>query len=211
MSAGDANGDGRLDLVIATPNALPIHPNTLSDSGGISLLLQDAALPGRFLASQWLATGGMAEDGATANLDGDGLADLVVADGVSINGRALLLPQNLAAPGTFLGPASLLTGSGRGSSDVAVADLNGDGRTDIILAAHDQVAVFYQYALGGFNPAVMLAAGLRVQGVAVSDLDGDGCADLVVANVGDAPAGVSSAWPASMPDRSQAALSPSAT
>lgn len=189
MSAGDANGDGRLDLAIATPNALPIQPNILSDSGGISLLLQDASLPGRFLASQWLATGGMAEDAAIAHLDGDGLADLVVADGVSVNGRALLLPQNLAAPGTFLAPVSLLTGSGRGSEDVAVADLNGDGRTDIILAAYDQVAVFYQYALGGFNPAVMLAAGLRVQGVAVADLDGDGRPDIVAANAGNAPAG----------------------
>ena len=191
MSAGDANGDGRLDLVIATPNALPIQVNTISDSGGISLLRQDAAQPGSFLASQWLATGGMAEDAAMAQLNGDALADLVVADGVGVNGRALLLQQIPLPPGMFLLPVSLPTGGDRGSEDVAVADLNDDGLADIVLAASDRVAVLYQNpgATGGFDPVVLLAAGLSVRGVALADLDGDGRVDIVAANAGNAPAG----------------------
>lgn len=189
MSAGDVNGDGRLDLVIATPSTVAPEINVITNSGGISVLRQDAALPGRFLASQWIATGGAAEDAAIAHLDGDVLADLVVADGVLVNGRALLLQQNPGVPGTFLEPVSLLTGSGRGSTDVAVADLNSDGRTDIVLAAHDSIAVFYQRATGDFDPAVFLAAGLNPQGVAVADVDGDGRADIVAANAGNAPAG----------------------
>lgn len=189
MSAGDVDGDGRLDLVIATPSTVAPEIDVINNSGGISVLRQDAALPGRFLASQWIATGGAAEDAAIAQLDSDALADLMVADGVLVNGRALLLQQNPVVPGTFLAPVSLLTGSGRGATDVAVADLNGDGRTDIVLAARDSIAVFYQSATGGFGPVVMLGAGLNPQGVAVADVDGDGRADIVTANAGNAPAG----------------------
>jgi hypothetical protein len=189
MSAGDINGDGHLDLVIATPSTVAPQNNVINDSGGISVLRQDAAHPGSFLASQWIATGGAAEDAAIAHLDGDTLADLIVADGVMVNGRALLLRQNPGAPGTFLAPTSLLTGSGRGSEDVAVADVNGDGRTDIVLAATDSIVVFYQSATGGFDPAVILGAGLNPQGVAVADVDGDGRADMVAANPGNATVG----------------------
>ena len=189
MSAGDVNGDGHLDLVIATPRTVAPQNNVIADDGGISVLRQDAAHPGSFLASQWIATGGAAEDAAIAHLDGDTLADLIVADGVMVNGRALLLRQNPGAPGTFLDPTSLLTGSGRGSEDVAVADVNGDGRTDIVLAATDSIVVFYQNATGSFDPAVILGAGLNPQGVAVADVDGDGRADIVAANPGSATVG----------------------
>ncbi|MDI1247089.1 MAG: VCBS repeat-containing protein [Rhodoferax sp.] len=189
MSVGDINGDGHLDLVIATPHALPIQVNTISDSGGISLLRQDAAHPGSFLTSQWLVTGGLADDAAIAYLDGDGLADLIVADAVSVNARALMLQQNPAAPGTFLAPVSLPTGSGGGSDDVTVADINGDGRTDMVLAAENSIVVFYQKATGGFEPAAVFGAGISTQGVAVADLNGDGRADLVAVNAGYAPSG----------------------
>lgn len=189
MSVGDVDGDGRLDLVVATPDAVPPQVNVIGDSGGVSILRQDPAHPGRFLAPQWIVTGGAAEDAAIADLDGDGRVDLVVADGVLVNGRALLFRQNPAVPGTFLAPISLLAGSGRGSEDLAVADVNGDGLNDVVLAAYNSIAVFYQSATGGFVLPAILAAGLRTSGVAVADLDGDERADIVAANAGNAPDG----------------------
>jgi len=189
LSAGDFDGDGRPDLVAATPATVAPQPNVTGDSGGISILRQDPAIAGSFLPSQWVPTGGAATDAAIAQLTSDNLADVIVADGVLVNGRALLLEQNPSAPGTLLAPMSLLAGSGKGSEDLAVADINGDGLSDIVLAAYDAVAVFYQRAGGGFDPVVILLAGLRVQGVAVADLDGDGRADIVVANAGNSPAG----------------------
>ena len=189
LSVGDVDGDGRLDLVAAITATVAPQVNVINDSGGISILRQDPAQPGSFLSSQWIYTGGAAYDAAIAQLTNDSLADVVVADAVLINGRALLLAQNATAPGTFLPATPLLAGSGNGSEDVAVGDVNGDGLIDIVLAAYNVVAIFYQNASGGFDPVTALAAGLRVEGVALADVDGDGRTDIVAANAGNAPAG----------------------
>jgi FG-GAP-like repeat/FG-GAP repeat len=186
LSVADVDGDGRPDLVVASPSTVAPQIGVINDSGGVAVLRQDPAKPGRFLASQWLRSGGAAEDVAAADLDGDGRADLVVADGVTVNSRALVLTQNPAAPGQFLAPRGLPTGSASGSQDVAVADVNGDGLADIVLGASNSVVVLYQRA-GGFAPPVLLAAGLKALGVAADDLDGDGLTDIVVASVGTLP------------------------
>lgn len=127
-------------------------------------------------------------DAAIAQLTDDGFADVVVADGRSANGRALILAQNPARPGELLAPVSL-GGVGHGSDDLAVGDVNGDNLVDVVLAAGDVVAVFYQQPGGGFAPVVTLSAGQRPNGVSLADLDGDGRTDIVVANAGNAPAG----------------------
>ena len=189
MSAGDIDGDGLLDLVVATPSTVVPQINVTTNTGGVSILRQDHTNQGHFLDSQWIFTGGAATDAAIAKLDQDSLADLVVADGVLANGRAMLYLQNPALPGEFQPPSYLLSGSGKGSEDLAVADVNGDSLDDIVLAAYDSVVVFYQLPGGGFSSPAILAAGLRPDGVAVEDLDGNGLADIIVANAGNAPEG----------------------
>lgn len=189
LSAGDFDGDGRVDLVAASPATVAPQSGAVNNSGGIALLRQDPMHVGRFLPSQWTSTGGAATDTAMADLTGDGRVDLIVADGVLANGRALLLEQNAAPLGTLRPPLALAIGSGRGSEDVAVGDIDGDGRVDIVLAATDAVVILRQNGSGSFDPPTVLGAGLRPQGVAIADIDGDGRTDIVVANAGNAPTG----------------------
>jgi hypothetical protein len=183
IAAGDLFGTGKTDLVVVIPK------QGGPSSGAISILRHDPANPGAFLPSQTVATGAGGDAVAIGDVTGDGVADLAVADGIIANAHAIVLAQNSAGSGSFLAPVSLPLGANRGSNDIAIHDMDGDGRNDIVLATSDGAAILYQNSSGGFGAPVLLPAGINPQGVAVADLDGDGRPDIIVANAGYAPLG----------------------
>jgi hypothetical protein len=70
---------------------------------------------------------------------------------------------------------------------VAIADLNGDGRKDVVLSTSfysntndDSILIFYQNDLGTLNPPVRYAAGADAVSVAIADLNNDGRLDIAV-------------------------------
>jgi len=67
---------------------------------------------------------------------------------------------------------------------VAVADLNGDGKIDLVTANYGDgtVSVLLGNGDGTFHPAVSYAAGINPVSIAVADFNGDGKPDLAVAN-----------------------------
>lgn len=73
-------------------------------------------------------------------------------DGVLAKGRALLLPQSAAQPGTVVAPLTIPLGSGRGSDDVAIGDLNGDGLNDLLVNDGPAVLLRRATAPGTFDP-----------------------------------------------------------
>jgi len=117
---------------------------------------------------------------AVADLDGDGIPDVVSADS-----------------GTFTeeGGISVLLGNGDGSFQaavdipaehqpyfIAVADLDGDDIPDLVTAnrSSGEVSVLLGNGDGSFRAATHFAAGDRPVFVTVADLDGDNVPDLVV-------------------------------
>jgi FG-GAP-like repeat/FG-GAP repeat len=186
LAAGDLDGTGHVDLVATIPSSSPGVP----DSGEISILHHDPSHPGSFLAAQTLATGGGGDAVAIGDVTGDGHADIVVADGSISDAHVILFAQSATSPGTFAAPVSLSLGANRGANDIAVHDMDGDGRNDIVVAASDNnVAILYDNGAGSFNSPVLVPAGINPQGIGVADVDGDGRPDVVVANAGYAPFG----------------------
>jgi len=110
---------------------------------------------------------------AAADLNGDGLPDIVSA---SFEDGALAVSfNNLQSPGSFNPPLVL---SSPGASQVALGDMNGDGLPDLVSADYN-VSLFLQTSPGTFAAPIALYSG-GANWVAVGDLNGDGIPDIAL-------------------------------
>jgi uncharacterized repeat protein (TIGR01451 family) len=110
------------------------------------------------------------------DFNGDGKADLAVANGGSDNVSILLGNGN----GTFQAAVNYNV---HGPRSVAVGDFNGDGKPDLAVAnAFGTVSILAGNGNGTFAEAVNYGAGSDPISVAIGDFNGDGKPDLAVAN-----------------------------
>ncbi len=131
---------------------------------------------------QTYSVGGYAGYVAVGDFDGDGIADLVIANGSMVNGSpASLMLGN--SDGTFQPAVPINLPSGQTS--IAVGDFNGDGNLDLIFAVdpynitgNGGVYVVLGNGDGTFQPAQRLGVA-NAWTVAVADFNGDGFADIV--------------------------------
>ncbi|MCX7072255.1 MAG: FG-GAP-like repeat-containing protein [Gammaproteobacteria bacterium] len=170
VAAADFNGDGKPDLAVAAGGPT---------GGGLLILLGDGhggfGSPGNVLTQnqRWVATG---------DFNNDGRPDLAVTIGVTL--RILL---NTTAPGA--GSASFIESrstTGGSQSFIAVGDLNGDGKTDVVMpnqaSGNGTVLVLLGDGAGGLRTPGSFPVGSFPSAVAIGDLNGDGKADLAVTN-----------------------------
>jgi len=174
IATGDIDRDGFVDIVVAGEQSVAWHRQQAN---------------GSFSTREVIGTG--VDTLALADLDGDGLLDVVTQDG-NANGHLLTYLQMSAMTGVFKPPRSVRVGASL--QRLAMGDLNRDGQVDIAVAGFDMnssfesFGVWYPVLQTSPNPPTFtpqpryVTASSWTRAIAIGDVNGDGRSDVVTGN-----------------------------
>ncbi len=182
----DINSDGRLDYLIKTQGASAINLGMSAEDFDLQL---NSVPNGEGSANSWFGKQHIFSD-----FNGDGVWDYAAAswNAGAVGSATVLLG---VGDGTFSGQSSFATtnscaGTNQGARSIDAADVNQDGRMDLIVAGGcsispgAQVYIFFGYGDGTFNtisPVALSTSGNYADVVIARDINGDGRVDLAVA------------------------------
>ncbi len=179
VAAGDLDGDGKIDLVVANDvaDSVPVRIY-FNRSSGHTLSFVEAA-SGAVPSADWLVSGL-----ALGDVDGDGHLDVLLATPGASDGRGMHL---LLGRGVTFESASVDAAHPTAPTALAIADVNGDGFADVVAAGPGQDRLLVNDGTGHFFDATTEAMPLddaTATSIAVVDLDRDRHPDLLIGNAG---------------------------
>ncbi len=174
--AADIDGDGKADVTSVSryfPPYLVFRntsvPGTVSFAPKVSIT-----------SSRSFDNGNGYFDMKLADLDADNKPEILY---VSTDSQQVVLYRNSSVPGSIsFTPKMSMPGTGF-PSFVAVNDMNGDGKVDVVTLSGDSVLVYENNSQPGLisvKPAKGFYGDYTTQAIALADLDTDGKADIVI-------------------------------
>jgi hypothetical protein len=170
VALADVDGDGDLDVVVG--NSGQTNKLYLNNGGDVFF-----ANTGKDIGSAQNST----QSVALADMDGDGDPDLVVGNYDQKN----TLHLNTREPPNFFANPTYISSDSDNTKSVALADVNGDGDLDLVVANHEQQNKLYLNT--DTSPVLVNSIGIgstnyQTHSAALADMDGDGDVDLVESN-----------------------------
>jgi FG-GAP-like repeat len=171
VCAADVNGDGKLDLISANFYGGTLTVLTNDGNGGFVLAFTTPYI-------------GQPISVCAADVNGDGKVDLICANFGNPNGpynNTLIVLTNDGVGGFEFASAPVV---GSGPDSVCAADVNGDGKMDLICAngGDETLTVLTNDGKGNFARSSLLPGGYSSECVIAADVNADGKVDLVCAN-----------------------------
>jgi hypothetical protein len=175
VGIGDIDGDGKPDIVTANNSSATIMVlQNLSTSGNLN-----------FSSALSLTTGSSPRSVSLGDIDGDGKAEIVVANTTS---STLSVFRNLSTAGSINLSSKVDFVTGSQPRSVSLGDIDGDGKTDLTVSNEisSTVSVFRNTSSigvinsGSFAGKVDFSTSLP-QTVRAGDLDLDGKPDIIMA------------------------------
>jgi len=191
FTVGDVNGDGLPDLLITYGNLNETTP------GVTTALLMTGKAGGGFNTGATVPTGVNTVQVALADVNGDGKPDIIAVNmGICNTGYAGAVPSagNVSVSinngnGTFKAPVPYTVGLN--PTWVTVADVNGDGKPDLIVGAITattaNIGILIGNGNGTFGVPTLLSTYSWPSSIMVADFDGDGNLDLAITHVAADP------------------------
>ncbi len=175
IRTGDLDGDGKPDIAAVSPgvdNYVYLFQN-VSSPGLISLApltpLVAAHLPYNILIY---------------DLDDDNKPELIVSNA---DDSSVSVYKNTSVPGSISFAPRIDMRSGVSPRGIACGDIDGDGKTDIIVcnAQSNTLSVYVNTSMPGnvsFLPQMTIGAGTYPNNITMTDMNGDGKPDIIVTN-----------------------------